>query len=164
MTSFGKIEVSGPGALALLERVCAQPHRPPGRGASSTRRCSNRRGGIVADVTVTRLGEDRFRVVTGAGVVDADRGWLEPSPTTAAVALRDVSDELAVIGIWGPRARDVLAAVTGDDVSGEALPFSHARAIAVGGAACSRSGSRSSASSASSCTSRPSGRCRCGTG
>ncbi len=67
MTSFGKIEVTGPGALALLERVVRQPHRPAGRERRSTPSSSTRRGGIVADVTVTRLGEQRFRVITGAG-------------------------------------------------------------------------------------------------
>ena len=75
MTSFGKIEVQGPGALPLLERVaCNLIDRPPGSVIYT--QFLNRRGGIVADVTVTRLGEDRFRVVTGAGVVDSDLGWL----------------------------------------------------------------------------------------
>ena len=65
-------------------------------------------GGIVADVTVTRLGEDRFRVVTGAGVVDSDLGWLRANidPEDGPVALRDASTELAVIGMWGPAARE----------------------------------------------------------
>ena len=87
-------------------------------------------GGIVADLTVTRLGEDRFRLVTGAAAVDSDRGWLELH-ADGGVEIRDVSDELAVIGIWGPRARDVLAAVTPTTCP---LPFSHAREIAIGGA------------------------------
>ena len=133
LTSFGKIEVSGPGALALLERVCdARIDRPVGRVVYT--QFLNSDGGIVADLTVTRLDEDRFRLVTGAAAVDSDRGWLELH-ADGNVEIRDVSDELAVIGIWGPRARDVLTAVSGDDVSGEALPFSHAREIAVGRAA-----------------------------
>ena len=120
LTSFGKLEVSGPGALALLERVCdARIDRPVGRVVYT--QFLNGNGGIVADLTVTRLGEDRFRLVTGAAAVDSDRGWLELH-ADGGVEIRDVSDELAVIGLWGPRARDVLAAVTGDDVSGEALP------------------------------------------
>ena len=121
-----------PGALALLERVCdARIDRPVGRVVYT--QFLNGDGGIVADLTVTRLDEDRFRVVTGAAAVDSDRGWLELH-ADGNVEIRDVSDELAVIGIWGPRARDVLTAAGGDDVSGEALPFSHAREIAVGGA------------------------------
>ena len=64
----------------------------------------NRHGGILADVTVTRLGEERFRVITGAATVDGDRGWLElcRRPEDGPVEIRDCSDELAVIGIWGP--------------------------------------------------------------
>jgi glycine cleavage system T protein len=131
LTSFGKLEVSGPGALALLERVCdARIDRPVGRVVYT--QFLNGTGGIVADVTVTRLGEDRFRIVTGAAAVDSDRGWLELH-AAPNVEIRDVSDELAVIGIWGPRARDVVMAVSGDDVSGDALPFSHAREIALHG-------------------------------
>ena len=95
------------------------------------------RGGIVADLTVTRLAAERFRVVTGAGAIDSDLGWLRLNvrDDDAPVQLRDETDELAVIGIWGPRARDALAAVTGDDVSGDALPFRRALEIAIGGAA-----------------------------
>jgi glycine cleavage system aminomethyltransferase T/glycine/D-amino acid oxidase-like deaminating enzyme len=136
LSSFGKISVSGAGALALLQRVCdSQIDRPVGRVIYT--QFLNRSGGIVADLTVTRLGEDRFRLVTGAGAIDSDLGWLRLHVETAdgPVEIRDVSDEHAVIGIWGPRARDVLAAVTGDDVSGAALPFSAAREIAIGGAA-----------------------------
>ena len=71
-------------------------------------------GGIVADVTVTRIAEDRFRIITGAGAVDSDLGWLRLHLDTAdgRVTIRDVTDEHAVIGIWGPRARAVLAGVT----------------------------------------------------
>jgi 4-methylaminobutanoate oxidase (formaldehyde-forming) len=132
MTSFGKIEVEGPDALALLDRVCANRiDRPPG-SVVYTQWC-DRRGGIVADVTVTRLGDERFRVVTGAGVVDSDLGWLRLNRRDGErVGLREASAALAVIGAWGPRARDVLAACTDDDVSGDALPFRRALEIAVG--------------------------------
>jgi glycine cleavage system aminomethyltransferase T/glycine/D-amino acid oxidase-like deaminating enzyme len=128
-SSFGKLEVSGPGALGLLERVCdARIDRAVGRVVYT--QFLNGGGGVVADLTVTRLGEQRFRLVTGAAAVDSDRGWLELH-ADGAVEIRDVSDELAVIGIWGPRAPEVVGAVTSDDV---ALPFSHAREIAIGGA------------------------------
>ncbi len=132
MTSFGKIEVEGPAALALLDRVCVNRIDRPDGSVVYTQWC-NSRGGIVADVTVTRLGRDRFRVITGAGVVDSDLGWLELHRRDGEdVSLREASAELAVIGMWGPRARDVLQAVTGDDVGAQALPFRTAREIAVG--------------------------------
>ena len=87
-------------------------------------------------MTVTRLGDDRFRVVTGAGVVDSDLGWLRANvePEDGPVALRDASTELAVIGMWGPSARAVLEGATDDDVSAEGFPFRTARALRVAGA------------------------------
>jgi 4-methylaminobutanoate oxidase (formaldehyde-forming) len=134
MSSFGKIEVSGPGALSLLERVADnQIDRPVGSVVYT--QFLNRRGGIVADVTVTRLAESRFRVVTGAGYVDGDLGWLRANlrEEDGSVDLRDATEELSVIGMWGPRARDVLEAVSTDDVSNAAFPFLAARTIAIGG-------------------------------
>jgi 4-methylaminobutanoate oxidase (formaldehyde-forming) len=84
-------------------------------------------------VTVTRIGDERFRVVTGAGVVDSDLGWLRLNLLDGErVGLREASADLAVIGIWGPRARDVLAACTDADVGPAVLPFRAAREIAVG--------------------------------
>jgi 4-methylaminobutanoate oxidase (formaldehyde-forming) len=134
MTSFGKLELSGPAALALLERAADNRIDRPVGSVVYTQFLDDR-GGIVADVTVTRLAEERFRVITGAGSVDSDRGWLELSKRDAEqVEIRDVTDDVAVIGMWGPHARDVLQAVTDDDVSPGALPFRRAKAIAVGGA------------------------------
>jgi len=135
LSSFGKIDVSGPGTLGLLERVCDNlVVREPGTVVYT--QFLNGRGGIVADVTVTRLERDRFRVVTGAGYVDSDLGWLRMNvrEEDGPVELREASEELAVIGLWGPRARDVLATVTEDDVSTEGFPFHAARRIAISGA------------------------------
>jgi glycine cleavage system aminomethyltransferase T/glycine/D-amino acid oxidase-like deaminating enzyme len=135
MSSFGKIEVSGAGALSLLERVADNRIDRPA-GSIVYTQFLNRRGGIVADVTVTRLAPNRFRVVTGAGYVDGDLGWLSANlrEEDGPVDLRDVTEELCVIGLWGPRARDVLEAVTPDDVSNAAFPFMAARSIGIGGA------------------------------
>ena len=134
MTSFGKIAVEGPDAAALLERVCVNRVDRPAGSVVYTQWCDHR-GGIVADVTVTRLADDRFRVVTGAGVVDSDLGWLRlHRRDDERVRLREASAETAVIGMWGPRARDVLQAVTAADVSAAGLPFRQARTIAVGAA------------------------------
>ncbi len=138
LTSFGKIEVSGPGAAPLLRHVCdGRVDRPVGSVVYA--QFLNGRGGIVADLTVTRLADDRFRIVTGAGAVDSDLGWLRlqagAGAAGAPVRIRDVTGEHAVIGLWGPRARDILARVTDDDVSGAALPVAGARPITIGGAA-----------------------------
>ena len=124
--------MSGADALGLLERVCGNRiDRPVGSVVYT--QLLDERGGIVGDVTVTRLGEDRFRVVTGAGAVDSDRGFLELH-AEGDVAIDDVTDELAVVGIWGPAARDALASVTGADVSNEAFPFRTAKTISIGSA------------------------------
>lgn len=131
MTSFGKIDVAGPGALDLLEGVaCNKIDRPV--GALTYTQLLNASGGIVADVTITRLDEQHFRVVTSAGTIDGDLGWLRMH-TRDGVALRDSSEETAVIGLWGPYARDTLQAVTDDDVSATAFPFRTARTLHVGG-------------------------------
>jgi 4-methylaminobutanoate oxidase (formaldehyde-forming) len=135
MTSFGKFEVTGPGALALLERAAGNRiDKPPG-SVVYTQFLENN-GGIAADVTVTRLGDDRFRVVTGAGYVNSDLGWLHMQQRNgdAQVELRETTDELSVIGMWGPSARDVLEQVTDDDVSEEGFPFMHAKSLRIGGA------------------------------
>ena len=136
MTSFGKLEVRGPGALTLLDRVCDSRIDRPVGSVIYTQFCDHR-GGIVADVTVTRLREDGFRVVTGAGTVDSDRGWLTLArrPDDAPVEIVDVSDAYAVIGIWGPAAREVLARCTDDDVADAALPFRRAAQIEIHGGA-----------------------------
>ena len=136
MTSFGKLEVRGPGALTLLDRVCDSRIDRPVGSVIYTQFCDHR-GGIVADVTVTRLREDGFRVVTGAGTVDSDRGWLTLArrPDDAPMEIVDVSDAYAVIGIWGPAAREVLARCTDDDVADAALPFRRAAQIEIHGGA-----------------------------
>jgi 4-methylaminobutanoate oxidase (formaldehyde-forming) len=129
MTSFGKLEVSGPDALPVLERVCGNRIDKP-VGSVVYTQLLDERGRIVGDVTVTRLAEDRFRVVTGAGAVDSDRGFLELNGLT----VEDVTDDLAVIGIWGPQSRKTLVTVCYKDVSGEAFPFRTAQQLTIAGA------------------------------
>ncbi len=133
LSSFGKIAVDGPGALGLLQRVAANDIDRP-TGAIIYTPFLDPRGGIVADVTVTRLAADRFRVVTGAGFVATDLGWLEAQAADRPVSLRDVSDDFATIGLWGPQAREILAAASADDVGGDALPLRRAAEIEVAGA------------------------------
>jgi 4-methylaminobutanoate oxidase (formaldehyde-forming) len=134
LSSFGKIDVSGRSALGLLQRVCANDVDRPAGSVVYTQ-WLDARGGMVADVTVTRLAADRFRVVTGAGYVAGDLGWLEANRAhDDAVVLRDASDETACLGLWGPGARSVLAAVSDDDVDDGAIPPRRARAIAIAGA------------------------------
>jgi len=133
MTSFGKIDVRGPGALPLLER-CAGNRIDRPAGSVVYTQFLERNGGIAADVTVTRLADQHFRVVTGAGYVNSDLGWLRTQLRDDEPAdLRETTDEFSVIGIWGPHARDVLERVTEDHISEAVFPFMQARPIRIGG-------------------------------
>ncbi|MBI2776591.1 MAG: FAD-dependent oxidoreductase [Chloroflexi bacterium] len=135
LTSFGKFEVRGGAALSLLQRVCANDVDRPAGSAVYTQ-FLDERGGMLADVTVTRLAPDRFRILTGAGYLAADMGWVRANAEAGAdVEIRDVSDDLAVIGLWGPRARDILAATARDDVSDDVLPLRAAREVRIGAGA-----------------------------
>ena len=133
LSSFGKIAVEGPGALGLLQRVSANDIDRAVGSLIYTQWCDER-GGIVADVTVTRLAADRFRVVTGAGYLASEMAWLRThlADDDGPVAIRDDSGVLTTIGLWGPRARDILAAVALDDVGDTAIPLRRARSIRVG--------------------------------
>jgi len=134
MSSFGKIEITGPGCIALLERVAGNVIDRPA-GTVTYTQLLEPGGGIAADVTITRLDVDHFRLVTGAGFVNSDLGWLRQQlRETDQVELRESSDDLAVIGMWGPGAPDVLGRVTHDDVSDAGFPFMQARGIDIGGA------------------------------
>jgi glycine cleavage system aminomethyltransferase T/glycine/D-amino acid oxidase-like deaminating enzyme len=134
MTSFGKLDVSGPGALALLQRLADNDVDKPA-GTLVYTQFLNPGGGIEADLTIARLGEDRFRVVTGSGFVPSDLGWIRMHlPGDGSVTVREVTDELACIGLWGPAARLILQAVADGDVSSAAFPYMTGRALRLAGA------------------------------
>jgi 4-methylaminobutanoate oxidase (formaldehyde-forming) len=131
-TSFAKLEVAGPGAVAFLQHVCANDI-DRAVGTIVYTQLLDRRGGIQADLTVTRLAEDTFMLVTGTAVGNHDAAWLRRHlPDDGSVTLRDVTASRACFGLWGPRARDILASLTRDDVSNEGFPFLTAREITVG--------------------------------
>jgi len=137
-SSFAKIEIDGPGALAFLQRLCDNDVDRP-VGSIVYTQMLNHRGGIECDFTVTRLGERRFLIVTGTAVGNHDLGWIRKqlpaegggAAGDAAVFVRDVTSGRACFGLWGPRARDILAPLTKDDVSNEGFPYLTAREITV---------------------------------
>ncbi len=123
-TSFSKLEVSGPGALEGLQRACAgRLDRPVGSIVYT--QLLNERGGIEADLTVTRLAEDRFRLVTGTAFGVHDAAWLRGR----GLDVRDVTSAHACYCLWGPRALDILGSVSGDDLT---FGYMKAREISVG--------------------------------
>ena len=135
LTSFGKIEVSGPGALPLLQRVADSNMDKPVGSATYTP-VPQYAGGVEADLTVTRLGADLFRVVTGSGFIGNDLAWLRmhQQPDDGPVTIRDITMEWACLALWGPKAREVLQKLTKDDVSNDGFPYLHARVIDINGA------------------------------
>jgi glycine cleavage system aminomethyltransferase T len=134
LSAFAIFDVIGPGALNTVQSLAvAQLDVRPGRVVYTS--LLNEAGGFVADLTIMRLGPQRFRVVTGGATGMMDLKWFAdhlPADGTAVVA--DLSSAWATIGLWGPRARAVLAAVTGDDVSHPGFPFATCREIELGGA------------------------------
>jgi glycine cleavage system aminomethyltransferase T/glycine/D-amino acid oxidase-like deaminating enzyme len=131
-SSFAKIEVAGPGACAFLQGLCAgDVDVQPGRIVYT--QLLNRRAGIEADLTVTRLGQDRYMIVTGTAVGNHDLGWIRKHlPGDGSVDVRDVTSGRACLGLWGPTAREIVAQLTKDDLSNEAFPFLTAREITIG--------------------------------
>jgi 4-methylaminobutanoate oxidase (formaldehyde-forming) len=111
-SSFSKLEVLGPGALAFLERLCANAiDRPVGTIVYT--QLLNARGGIEADLSATRLAADRFLLVTGTAFGTHDRAWLERNaPRDGSVYVNDVTSAFACLCLWGPKARDVLQPLT----------------------------------------------------
>ncbi len=134
LSSFGKIELQGPGALPLLQRTAGNDLSRP-VGSVTYTQLLNDQGNIVGDVMITRLGETHFRVITGSGLVDSDLGWLRLQFRNGdpAVEIRDVTEEYAVIGMWGPKARQVLESVTESDVSHAGFPYLSAKNIEISG-------------------------------
>jgi 4-methylaminobutanoate oxidase (formaldehyde-forming) len=131
-TSFAKLEVVGPGACAFLDRMAANRVDVP-VGQIVYTSLLNRRGGIECDLTITRIAPDRFFLVTGTAVGQHDLAWLRSHvPPDGNVQLNDLTSGRVCYGLWGPRARDILAPLTTDDLSDSAFPFLTARPITVG--------------------------------
>ena len=132
LSAFAIFDVIGPGALGAVQSLAvAQLDVRPGRVVYTS--LLNDAGGFVADLTIMRLGPERFRVVTGGATGMMDLKWFtDHLPAGAAVA--DLTSAWTTIGLWGPTSRDVLAAVTPDDVSHPGFGFATCREIEVGGA------------------------------
>ncbi len=129
-SSFSKLEVLGAGALALLERLCANRiDRPVGTVVYT--QLLNEGGGIEADLSVLRRGEDRFLLVTGTAFGTHDRAWIERhAPRDGSVRVADVTSAYACFCLWGPNAREVLQPLTRTPLD---FPYLAARELFVGG-------------------------------
>jgi glycine cleavage system aminomethyltransferase T/glycine/D-amino acid oxidase-like deaminating enzyme len=132
LSAFAIFDVSGPGALGALQKVSMRqidvavgrvvytPWLSPG-------------GGFKADLTIMRLGDEHFRVVTGGAHGMADLKWLADSlAADGSAQLADLTSAWSTLGLWGPRARDILSSVTSADVSHEGFPFATCKTVEIG--------------------------------
>jgi glycine cleavage system aminomethyltransferase T/glycine/D-amino acid oxidase-like deaminating enzyme len=135
-TSFAKIEVRGRGSAEFLEGL-TDNRVARAVGSLTYTQMLNDGGGIECDFTVTRLAEDRFRVITGTAFGMHDLSWIrDHAPAGGTVVVEDVTSAYACVGLWGPNARSILQRITPTDVSNAAFPFMTARELAVGSVPC----------------------------
>ncbi len=133
LSAFVVMDVTGPGALAALQHLAvAQLDVPIGRVVYTS--LLDERGGFKSDLTIMRLGHDHFRVVTGAHTGMTEKKWfVDHLPADGSAQLSDLTSSWSTFGLWGPRARDILAKCTTDDISHEGFPFATCRTIELGG-------------------------------
>ena len=132
-TSFSKYVVSGADALRTLQWVCAADvDVEVGRAVYTP--LLNRRGTYESDLTVTRTGEQEFLLVSSSAATERDQDWIRRhTPPQADVRVRDETSAYAVLGVMGPRSRELLSALTASDLEDEAFPFATSRVLAVAG-------------------------------
>ena len=131
-TSFSKYEISGPGALALLQKV-AGANLDVKLGKIVYTQLLNARGGIEADVTITRLAEDKFYFITGSAFGRHDVTFiLQHAPDDGSVTISDVTSAYGVLNVCGPRSREVVQKISYTDLSNEAFPYLTAQEIDLG--------------------------------
>jgi glycine cleavage system aminomethyltransferase T/glycine/D-amino acid oxidase-like deaminating enzyme len=129
LSAFCIFDVSGPGALGALQHLSLRQMDVPLGKVVYTPWLSPG-GGFKSDLTVMRLGDERFRVVTGGAHGMADRKWLaDHLPTDGSAQLTDLTSAWTTLGLWGPRARDILGSLTSDDVSNDGFPFATCRVL-----------------------------------
>ncbi|MFV2000500.1 MAG: FAD-dependent oxidoreductase [Acidimicrobiia bacterium] len=134
-SSFAKFIVSGPDAVTALSWICSNRiDRPVGRITYT--QMLNQNGGIESDVTVTRMSDDEFYIVTGTGFATHDFSWIERNIAPHLEAeLTEVTHSYATLALMGPRSRDVLVQLTGADLSNEGFPFATSHEIDIAGVA-----------------------------
>jgi 4-methylaminobutanoate oxidase (formaldehyde-forming) len=132
-SSFAKYEMSGPDAQKALDWICANDVTKP-VGRLTYTQLLNTRGGIEADLTVARIGEEKFYIVTGTGFRTHDLAWISDHIGDGLdVRIDDVTEAFGTLSLMGPNARKVLEAVTNADVSNAGFPFGHVREIGIAG-------------------------------
>ena len=132
-SSFAKLEVSGKRAGEFLELVCANDV-VRGVGRAVYTQALNTKGGIESDFTVTQIADEKFLIITGTAFAHHDAGWLKKlrrENNYSDVAIEDITEALAIFGIWGPKSRDILQSLTNSDLSNTAFPFMSSKEIEI---------------------------------
>ncbi|MGB7859344.1 MAG: FAD-dependent oxidoreductase [Acidimicrobiia bacterium] len=132
VTAFSIFEVSGPGVVDYVERMTVNKC-DLSVGRSTYTPLLTPEGGFKADLTLIRLAEDSYRIISGGFDGPKDSHWFRKHlPDDGSVTFRDLTSDLCTLGLWGPKARDLMARVTQDDVSDESLPYGHSKEIHIG--------------------------------
>lgn len=132
-SSFAKFELTGTDAVKALDYICANDVTKPA-GRLTYTQLLNGRGGIECDLTVARLSDDKFYIVTGTGFRTHDFAWIREHISPGLdVELTDITESYGTLSLMGPKARDVLRQVTNADVGNSAFPFGHVREIEIAG-------------------------------
>ena len=132
LTAFCIFDITGPGALETVQKVSARQMDVAGGKVVYTPVLSPS-GTFKSDLTVMRLGDEQFRVVTGGAHGMADMKWYaDHVPADGSARVTDLTSGWTTLGLWGPRSREILASLTSDDISHEAFPFGTCRTIELG--------------------------------
>ncbi|MBV8955281.1 MAG: FAD-dependent oxidoreductase [Solirubrobacterales bacterium] len=132
LTAFTIFDVTGPGAIDAVQRLAMrQMDVPSGRVVYTPILTSS--GGFKQDLTIMRLDDDEFRVVTGGAYGMSDLKWFKDHmPPDGSAQVTDLTSSWCTLGLWGPKAREILGSTTSDDVSHDGLPFARCKQIEVG--------------------------------
>ena len=133
LTAFSIFDVKGPGALDVVQQVSArQMNVPSGRVIYTPVLTPS--GGFKSDLTIMKMDDETFRVVTGGAHGMADKKWFaDHLPDDGSATIEDLTSSWCTVGLWGPRARDILSALTSDDISNGGFPFSTWKNVDLGG-------------------------------
>jgi glycine cleavage system aminomethyltransferase T/glycine/D-amino acid oxidase-like deaminating enzyme len=135
LSAFAIFDVTGPAACRVLEGLCVNKV-DVASGRTVYTPLLNPAGGILADLTIMRLGEEHFRVVTGGGMGMRDRKiFADAMPADGSAQLHDVTNAYTTFGLWGPRARDILGGASDGraDISHKGFPFLSSKTVDVDG-------------------------------
>ncbi len=133
LTAFAIFDVTGPGAVEYVQHLAVnQMDGPVGRGVYTP--LLTPQGGFRTDLTILRLGPDHYRVVTGGSDGPRDAYWFRKHlPGDGSVQFADVTSSVCTLGVWGPRARDVMSQVTTGDISHEGFPYGTVKDVVIEG-------------------------------